>query len=54
MARGMVADAAAICGVGCVGYGLWLVSPSALFIVGGVVLVAGAFLWQSMRRGRKE
>lgn len=52
MARGFMTDAAALSGVGLIGYGLWLVHPSLVFIVGGLALL-GASVWWTWPKGKK-
>jgi hypothetical protein len=40
----MIRDGAGLAGVGLIAYGSWLVLPAAGYIVGGFLLVAGAWL----------
>lgn len=37
-------DLAGIAGAGSISYGAWLIAPAAGFIVGGILLIAGAWL----------
>jgi hypothetical protein len=43
-------DLAGLAGVGLVAYGAWRVHEAAGFIVGGVLLIAAAFLFESGRK----
>lgn len=54
MARGVMTDIAGVGGVGLVGYGLWLVHPAALFIVGGLALVCVSVWWTWTKQRGKE
>jgi hypothetical protein len=43
-APAVLRDLAGLAGAGCVAYGAWLLLPAAGFIVGGALLMAGAWL----------
>ncbi len=47
--REIIRDLTALAGLGLVAYGLWCIYPPIAWIVSGVVLLAGAALWPSVR-----